>query len=62
MSHLNRIAARHRPDRWTDVIFIMAAVLLATLSIGSLTSKAVGPVPEHGWTLTVFESNLEIGN
>ncbi|HEX7838665.1 MAG TPA: hypothetical protein VF469_14415 [Kofleriaceae bacterium] len=61
MSYLNQIAARHRPDRWTDVIFIMAAVLLTALSIGSLTSKAVGRVPEHEWTLTVFESNLEVG-
>ena len=61
MSHLNRIATRHRPDRWTDIIFIMTAVLLAALSIGSLTSKAAGPVPEHEWTLTVFESNLEVG-
>ena len=61
MSHLNRIAARHRPDRWTDMFFVMAAVLLSALSIGSLTSKAAGPAPEHTWTLTVFESNLEIG-
>jgi hypothetical protein len=61
MSHLNRIAARHRPDRWADVIFITAAVLLAALSVGSLTSKAAGRVPEREWTLTVFESNLEVG-
>jgi hypothetical protein len=61
MSHLNRIAARHRPDRWKDIIFIVAAVLLTVLSIGSLTSKAAGPVPEHGWTLTVVESNFEVG-
>lgn len=61
MSHLNRIAARHRPDRWTDTLFIMAAVLLAALSIGSLTSKAAGPPPDHAWTLTVLESNLEVG-
>jgi hypothetical protein len=61
MSYLNQIAARHRPDRWTDVIFVVAAVLLTALSIGSLTSKAVGAAPEHQWTLTVFESNLEVG-
>ena len=60
MSHLNEIAERHRPDRWTDFIFIVGAVLLTALSIGSLTSKAAGSVSEHQWTLTVLESNLEV--
>ena len=57
MSHLNQIAARHRPDLWTDILFIVGAVLLTALSIGSITSKAAGPV----WTVTVLESNLEVG-
>jgi hypothetical protein len=60
MRHLNQIAARHRPDRWKDIIFIMGAVLLTALSIGSLTSKAAGSAPERPWTLTVLESNLEV--
>jgi len=60
MSNLERIELRHRPDVWRDMIFIAAAVLLAALSIGSLTSKAVGSVSEHKWTVTVLESNLEI--
>jgi hypothetical protein len=60
MGHLNYIAARHRPDRWTDIIFIVGAVLLTALSIGSLTSKAVGSVPVHQWTLTVLEGQLEV--
>ena len=61
MSHLNEIAERHRPDRWTDIIFIVGAVLLTALSIGSLTSKAAGTAPEHQWTLTVLESGFEVG-
>jgi hypothetical protein len=61
MSHLNEIAERHRPDRWTDIIFIVGAVLLTALSIGSLTSKAAGSVSEHQWTLTVLESGFEVG-
>jgi hypothetical protein len=61
MSHLTQIEARHRPDRWRDIIFIVGAVLLTALSIGSLTSEAAGAVSEHSWTLTVYESGLEIG-
>jgi hypothetical protein len=60
MTHLNQIASRHRPDRWTDIIFIVGAVLLTALSIGSLTTKARGPVTDRPWTLTVLESNLEV--
>jgi hypothetical protein len=60
MSHLNEIAARHRPDRWTDIIFIVGAVLLTALSIGSLTSKAVGSVSDRPWTLTVLEGKFEV--
>ncbi len=58
MSHLTQIAERHRPDRRRDMIFIVGALLLTALSIGSLTSKAAGPV----WTVTVIESGLEIGS
>ena len=61
MSNLQRIEQRHRPDGWRDIIFVLGAALLAALSIGSLTSKAVGSVSTHHWTLTVLESNLEIG-
>lgn len=57
MSHLNQIAERHRPDRWRDMIFIVGALLLMALSIGSLTSEAAGPV----WGVTVIESGLEVG-
>lgn len=57
MSHLTRIEERHRSDRWRDTIFIVGALLLTALSIGSVTRKAVGPV----WTVTVIESDLEIG-
>ena len=60
MSYLHRIEQRHRPDRRRDMIFVAGAVLLAALSIGSLTSKAVGQVSHRQWTLTVLESNLEV--
>lgn len=57
MSHLAQIEERHRPDHWRDIIFIVGALLLTALSIGSLTTKAAGPV----WSVTVIESGLEIG-
>lgn len=60
MSHLSRIEERHRPDRWRDIIFIVGAVLLTALSIGSLTSKAAGSVTGHEWTLQVVESGVEV--
>jgi hypothetical protein len=60
MSHLTQIEARHRPDHWRDIIFIVGAVLLTALSVGSLTSKAAGSAPEHPWTLTVVESGFEV--
>jgi hypothetical protein len=60
MSNLQRIEQRHRPDRWRDLIFVAAAILLTALSIGSLTSKAAGSVSEPQWTLTVLESAVEV--
>lgn len=62
MSYLARIEDRHRPDRWRDTIFIVGALLLTALSIGSLTSKAAGRVVQRTWTVTVIESGLEIGH
>lgn len=61
MSNLNEIAHRHGRDRWKDAVFIGLAVLLTALSIGSVTSKAAGKPGDHAYTLTVTESNLEIG-
>ena len=61
MSNLQLIEQRHRPDRWRDIIFVLGAALLAALSIGSLTTKAAGSVSVRQWTLTVLESNLEVG-
>ena len=60
MSTLNEIANRHGRDRWKDLLFIGAAVLLAAVAIGSTTSKAVGTHKEATYSLTVVESNLEI--
>jgi hypothetical protein len=47
---------RHGGDGWRDAIFIVLAVLLVALSIGSVTSKAAGHAPEHQWSVTVIEN------
>jgi len=60
MGNLQHIEQRHRPDRRRDIIFVAAAVLLTALSIGSLTSNAVGSVSAREWTLTVLEGKLEV--
>ncbi|MBC7976288.1 MAG: hypothetical protein H7138_15055 [Myxococcales bacterium] len=60
MSNLHLIAQRHRPDRWSDMIFLAGAVLLVALSLGSVTSRAAGSVAPRQWTVTVLESNLEV--
>jgi hypothetical protein len=57
MSNLKEtIKARHGRDGWRDALFIVAAVLLTALSIGSVTSKAQGHTTQHAWTLTVNET------
>ncbi len=63
MGNLNEIAHRHGRDRWKDAVFIVAAVLLTALSIGSVTSQAAGkPVDrQFNGKVTVVESGLEIG-
>lgn len=63
MSNLNQITDRHSKDRVKDVLFILTAVLLTALSIGSVTSQAEGKPHEHHLQgkVTVIESNLEIG-
>ncbi|MGE0402835.1 MAG: hypothetical protein AB7T06_39385 [Kofleriaceae bacterium] len=60
MSTLKDIAQRHGRDRWKDALFIGAAVLLTALSIGSLTSKAVGNPSEKVWSVSVIETPPEI--
>jgi len=60
MSYLAQIEERHRPDHWRDMIFIVGALLLTALSVGSLTSQAAGRAAEHPWSVTVIESGLEI--
>ena len=59
MSHLHVIAHRHRWNRWKDAAFIGAAVLMTTVAIGSVTSRAAGKAPTHAWSVTVVESNVE---
>jgi hypothetical protein len=56
MSTLKEIVVRHGRDRWKDLVFIGAAVLLTALSIGSVTSKAAGTTKTHQWSVTVVEN------
>jgi hypothetical protein len=60
MGNLKDITNRHGQDRWKDAVFIVAAVLLTALSIGSVTSKAAGKASSHQWKLSVIESAPEI--
>lgn len=53
---LNNMKLRHGGDGWRDAIFIVLAVLLTALSIGSVTSKAAGHPSEHKWSVTVIEN------
>ena len=63
MSNLSEIKQRHGRDRWKDAVFILAAVLLTAVSIGSVTSKAAGKPHEHTWQVKVVDpaSHIEIG-
>ena len=61
MSNLKEIENRHRPDRWKDALFILAALVLTAVSIGSVTSKAAGKPSHRQWALTVTEGNVEVG-
>jgi hypothetical protein len=56
MSSLNEITHRHGRDNWKDALFIVTAVLLLALSIGSVTSKAAGSTTQHQYQLTVTET------
>jgi hypothetical protein len=55
MENLDQVKNRHGRDRWKDAVFIIAAVLLTALSIGSVTSKAAGKAPTHEWGVTFLE-------
>jgi hypothetical protein len=60
MRHLDDIEQRHRRDRWTDAFFIFAAAVLTAISIGSVGGLGARSA-EPTWSVTVIESNLEIG-
>ncbi|MEO8702684.1 MAG: hypothetical protein ABI867_21750 [Kofleriaceae bacterium] len=60
MSNLNQIASRHGRDRWKDIVFIAAAVLLTALSIGATTSKGVGKIVEHTWSVQIVDPNTNV--
>ncbi len=56
MSNLKEIEQRHGRDRWKDAMFIVAALLLTALSIGSVTSKAAGTTTHRQWEVAMYES------
>ncbi len=56
MSNLNEIEQRHERDTWKDAVFVILAVLLTALSIGSVTSKAAGHPHQHQWSVTMTEN------
>ena len=60
MSNLKQIATRHGRDRWKDVVFIAAALLLTALSIGATTSKGVGKPTDHQWSVQVVDPNTNV--
>lgn len=60
MGNLKNIESRHGRDHWKDAVFIIAAVLLTAVSIGSVTSKAAGTPHHKQWQLSVVESAPEI--
>jgi hypothetical protein len=60
MSSLKTITKRHARDHWKDAVFIIGAVLLTALSIGSVTSKAAGSTTQHAWSLTVLETPQDL--
>lgn len=62
MENLNNVATRHGRDRWKDALFIVAAVVLTALSIGSVTSKAAGKSSQKQWSLTVNEPPIVLEN
>lgn len=53
MSDLKEIEIRHSHDRLRDAIFIIGAVLLTALSIGSVTRKAAGHVAQKEWGVSM---------
>lgn len=61
MSKLKQIADRHGRDRWKDLVFIGAALLLTALAIGATTSKAVGtPTNQHAWSVTLVDPETNV--
>jgi len=60
MSNLKQIEHRHGRDRWKDLVFIAAAVLLTGLSIGATTSQGVGKPVEHQWSVQVVDFNTNV--
>jgi hypothetical protein len=60
---LKEIEVRHLWDRWKDASFIAVAVLLTALSIGAVTSQAVGKSISREWSVMAIDgqTGLELG-
>lgn len=56
MNNLNEIEQRHERDGWKDAVFVVLAVVLTALSIGSVTAKSAGRAHEHQWSVTMIEN------
>ena len=57
MSNLKEIQNRHGWDRWKDLAFIGAAVLMTALALGSVTSRAAGTHTRPDWGVAVVYSD-----
>jgi len=48
---LREIEFRHGRDKWKDAGFIGVAILLTILSLGALSTKAMGKLPSNSWAI-----------
>ena len=60
MSDLTDIEKRHVRDPLRDALFIIGAVILTAISIGSVTSKAAGHPTHAQWKLTVVDNPADL--
>jgi hypothetical protein len=60
MSDLKDIEKRHGKDPLRDALFIIGALLLTAISIGSVTSKVAGHPQQKQWKLTVVDNPADL--
>jgi hypothetical protein len=54
--NLQEIEQRHGRDGWKDAVFVLLAVVLTAISIGSVTAKVAGRPHAHQWSVTMVEN------